>query len=504
MGCVYKYKNDWVDFSNLVYKNKNGKDIVDWAKSYGQVIPFKCENIIGNLIFKSKKDNDRIYVEYAGMEHLITINGLKKANLRVVLGLKTAQHKYGIGNIIKRKYGELQINTQIYIKSAKGKSVKGYNVTCLICGNNFNISETHINEGCGCSVCSNHVGLDGYNMIADTDFELAKLLLNPNDAHKFKAKSNQKLDWKCQCCGKPVYQRSPAQVKVNGVLCATCNRKSSYPNRLMYGILTQLNEDFSDEQEFDWCKFKAYDSDRITFGIYDFVVNNKKLIIEMDGGLGHGHKTKGLSREKSIQEAIYRDKMKDELAKQNGYRVIRIDCNYVDIKQRLNYIRQSILESELSQIYDLSNIKWDDIDSMIFVAKSGLYNDNYKLAYEYWNYGWSTVDISKKLDMDYTCVLDYLHDADRKGLLQNYNHAESRARMRTKLDDILNTDRFYNENDTFRKSRSQLKLEEICRLYREKGIKSIPKFAESIGVKYASIRQYIKIGKDLNMIGVVV
>ena len=72
----------------------------------------------------------------------------------------------------------------------------------------------------------------------------------------------------------------------------------------------------------------------------------------MDGNLGHGNFKWGNIKD---AEGANRDKIKDKLAKENGLIVIRIDCKY----SNLNYIKNSIEESILSKLFDLSKINWN-------------------------------------------------------------------------------------------------------------------------------------------------
>ena len=71
----------------------------------------------------------------------------------------------------------------------------------------------------------------------------------------------------------------------------------------------------------DWCGSgtrKAYSYDNY------FEVNNKKYIVEMDGGLGHGKRTYKSSKKDT--NGIKRDIIKDNLAKEHNIEIIRVEC----------------------------------------------------------------------------------------------------------------------------------------------------------------------------------
>ena len=60
----------------------------------------------------------------------------------------------------------------------------------------------------------------------------------------------------------------------------------------------------------------------------------------MDGGIGHGNKS--VHEKYSIEDSIKIDNKKDELANQNGFILIRIDCNYT--YNRFGFIKENIIK----------------------------------------------------------------------------------------------------------------------------------------------------------------
>lgn len=193
------------------------------------------------------------------------------------------------------------------------------------------------------------------------------MLLNKEDGYKYMQFSNQKAHFVCPNCGVYIGECYINNVSKVGLSCPRCSSGITYPNKLMYNLLNSLCEDFDTEITFDWCTFPDfYDSSKMSYGRYDFVLENKKIIIEMDGGFGHGNSPHPRSRY-SKEELIYKDNMKDDCAVQNGYKVIRIDCNYRSY-DRLKYCSDSILSSQLSSIFNLTSVDWDKIhyQSMYF------------------------------------------------------------------------------------------------------------------------------------------
>lgn len=177
----------------------------------------------------------------------------------------------------------------------------------------------------------------------------------------------------------------------------------SYPEKFMYNLLHQLNIDFEYQYRPDWCKYQF--KNKSHRGRYDFYIPSMKLIIEMDGGLGHGfNNTKVLTKE----ESKYIDNLKDKLAKEYNIQVIRIDCNY-DLEDKFTYIKNNTI-NKLSIIFDLSKVNWNkiDLDSLSsFVLK----------ACNLWNQGkHNPIDIAQELKLGRSTITEYLHKGNKLGL----------------------------------------------------------------------------------------
>lgn len=274
-------------------------------------------------------------------------------------------YHYNVNDIIHFNNCDLKILDKIRIEYNNGKSSKGYIIECMSCGYIYNVSEVNLDRGDACPLCSNHKIIKGVNDLYSTCPEVALMLKNPEDGYKYTKYSNKEVEFVCPHCNKETGRSYIHNVSRYGLSCQFCGHGTSYPNRLMYNLLSEIGEDFDDEVVFDWCVFPKYMCDnKLSFGRYDFVIANKKLIIEMDGGFGHGKEPHPKSRY-SKEELIYRDKMKDLLANNHGYTVIRIDCDYSS-HNRLEYISCNILNSLLSNIYPLDTIDWNTINSNCF------------------------------------------------------------------------------------------------------------------------------------------
>lgn len=159
---------------------------------------------------------------------------------------------------------------------------------------------------------------------------------------------------KCQCpnCGRVRNYKISDIYRLHHMPCV-CNDKMKYPNKFMYSILEQNKVEFITEYSPKWLGRRRF----------DFYIPSKKIIIEMDGGLGHGKEN--LLSKQSSEETKMIDQWKDQQANEHNLKVIRIDCDY-GTKNRFNYIKESILLSELKHILVIT----DDI--LIKANKFGL------------------------------------------------------------------------------------------------------------------------------------
>lgn len=245
-----------------------------------------------------------------------------------------------------------------------------------------------------CRFCLGLIIKKGVNDLWTLRPDIGMLLQDKNVGYKYGINSQIKTYFICPSC-KAVNYKTIATVTRNGLCCDSCNDNISYPNKFIYHLLMSLNENFEREKRFDWCKNKPFD-------IY---IENKKIIIEMDGGIGHGNRSFG----KNWRNPTYgNDFYKDEKAKEMGIKVIRIDCDYPE-GQRFEYIKNSILKSEISKIYNLSNINWMDID---IKAQKNLFLQTINDL----NYGMYICDVAKKYDISTTTVGRYLKRGKELGL----------------------------------------------------------------------------------------
>lgn len=227
-----------------------------------------------------------------------------------------------------------------------------------------------------------------------TSPQIAKLLLNHDDGYNLSLDSHKKADFACPYCN-TVINRIVRSIYRYGFSCPCCSDGISYPEKFISNLLKQLNVNFKHEISFGWSNGKRY----------DFYIENKSLIIEAHGMQHYRDGDsfyKGNNRSQNLN-----DEYKEIAAINNGIiHYIQLDCRYSDF----DYIKYSVINSKLSDIYDLSLINWDQLKTRCLKSKvievCELYNSGVK----------STEEISNLLDLHITTVVDYLQRCANAGL----------------------------------------------------------------------------------------
>lgn len=319
------------------------------------------------------------------------------------------KHRYfNIGDIILNE----KVNFTILHKEYRIKNVENnkketwYKYKCNNCGYVGWKSIGRIdNVNCPCCSSRPKVVVEGINDIPTTAPWMVKYFQGGYDEAKLYTKcSAKKIYPKCPDCGE-VRKTSTAIYNLNklkGFKCANCNDGASYPEKLMKNLLDQLDVDYEMEKSFKWCTFKKYNSNKLHKGFYDFFINNHNLIIEMDGGW-HG-KDNNLSKMTS-EESNYIDNMKDKLALDQGYKVIRIESKY----SNMEHIKSNILTSELTSYLDLTLIDWD------ICEKYAISNMCKEICLYRNDTNESTFNIAKKFHLNQKTIPKYLKIGNKFG-----------------------------------------------------------------------------------------
>ena len=151
------------------------------------------------------------------------------------------------------------------------------------------------------------------------------------------------------------------------------------------------------------------------------------VIVEMDGGLGHGKKVHNKSKVTS-KESLEIDDYKDEQAVLHGIEVIRVDCELSD----LEYIKQNILKSRLNDLYNFIDINWLKCNEY---AVSNLV----KIACKYKqdNLDLTCSDIGRIMNLSETTIRKYLKQGTEIWDWINYDANEEQEKSRLSISILL-------------------------------------------------------------------
>lgn len=389
-------------------QKKDGKVLIKWKESIGYSVNFIYNEIIGEFkIIDYNNKNEHLVIQYLNNETFeIKTGNFKRCKLGKHLGQITSEFKIELGTIFKDKKRDLTVIDRRNIKDSNGKVRKFYKYRCnkcgFECGEHYKngeykeehwINEGHLLRGAGCICCENKIIVPDINSIVakeETHWMIQYFKGGYDEAKMYSRGSNKKINFICPDCGiikdKELHIYSVFNNKSIG---CSCGDGFTYPNKFMFNLLEQLDINFETEYNPDWIKPKKY----------DFYIESLNLIIEMDGGLGHGKKTHSKSN-KTVEETLDIDIYKDNKAKEHGIEVIRIDADESDME----YLKNEILESKLLDIFDLKNIDWLKCEE--FALKNIV-----KEVCEYWKnkkYDETTIDLACIFKLNRATIIDYL------------------------------------------------------------------------------------------------
>lgn len=377
-------------------------DIEYWGKDYEEI----------KVIEYIKGNRTKFKVRYNEKEFNISCGDFLKGHFGNILGLKTGEFKVEMGQVFKDGKRDLVIMNREYRKDKRGRNWKYYKYKCNKpdCGGNEDwINESNLLGGIGCNACSNKKAT-AFNCMYTTAPWMIKLGVSEEDAKKYTRSSNEKVNVKCPDCGREKNKKIIYIYEKKSIGC-TCGDGKSYPEKFIVSLLNQLNSDYVNEYSPSW----VTDDKR-----YDFYIEDFNMIIEVHGE--QHYKESGWG--KSIKEEQENDTYKRELALDNGVEnYITLDCRESD----LEYIKNSILESKLKDILDLSKIDWLKCEE--FALKNVV-----KEVCEYWNNReeWeTTTDLGKVFRLNRNTISAYLKKGVKLGWC-DYDVKEESRKGRSK------------------------------------------------------------------------
>lgn len=321
--------------------------------------------------------------------------------------------KIEVGQIIKTDIQDMTILEVFHKINKKGNKIQYVKYKCNKCGNIHDIRKPHLLNGVSCSVCGKKSKkiIKGINDVATTNPSVMKYLVNKKDGYENGRNSKKLVKVKCPDCGRFLGEKRLSVLCDYGKQKCICNDNISYSEKFMFDILTQLNIDFMTQvtsSVFSWCKKKRY----------DFYLIDKNTIIETNG---MQHYKENTYFSKNLSEQRKSDYEKRELALNNGINnYIQLDCR----KSEKEYIKNSILNSKLNELYDLSNINWSKADQ--FATKNLAHE--FCLYYEENKNNLSVNEMFQIFKIGKSQGYNYLHKGNEYGWCKYYpNHGRKKV-----------------------------------------------------------------------------
>ncbi|WP_283695808.1 hypothetical protein [Clostridium perfringens] len=282
------------------------------------------------------------------------------------------------------------------------------------CGYEWKTRPSHLLRGCGCPVCSNppKVVKLGINTIWDTDRWMCDLGVNEEDAKKYGKGSHKKITVKCPDCGRKK-KISISDIYTRKSISCSCGDGKSYPEKFVFNLLEQLEVDFETEYKPKWIDNKRY----------DFYISKSNIIIEAHGCQHYNGSFKRIKstkrKNRTLEEEQQNDKYKREVALSNGIKYyIELDCR----ESNLEWIKNSILNSELANLFDLNNINWNKCAE--FANKNIV-----KEVCDYWNNrrdNETTSNMGEKFKLSKSTIQNYL----KKGIKLGWCDYDAKEELR--------------------------------------------------------------------------
>lgn len=393
MNKIYIGKDKWFDADCLKHFQKSNR--IDWLNSVGCSVKFQCGDYNGFYTILNKKnstENNKEFIyeicfnDNRQKTYFVKRHVLSQVNFLQFFGKYETNFIYKVGDVVNDKF--LILKTE---RKHGMKNTKIYTYKCLVDGYIGESSEQALKIKKKCPVCAGYKIMLGINDIATTRPELCHFLVDKTDAFKYTASSGKFLKFKCDICGTS-FKAQPC--KFPSSFPCGCYSAQSYPNRFIRELFNMLNIPYISEltkRHFSWCENYRYD-------LY-FELDGRKYIVEMDGGQ---HKE---------EKQVSIDKIKNFIALKNNVEVIRIDCDYTDAGKRFNYIKNNIINSKLSNIFDLSFIDWNSINIKILTRSI------VKEVSDFKKQGYSNEEIAIELNIAKDTVVQYLQLARESGLI---------------------------------------------------------------------------------------
>lgn len=303
-------------------------------------------------------------------------------------------YKYEIGDeFINDKISYRIVDRYIDVQHRKerfNEYIKRYVIHCNKCGTDkVSLRESQIKNGVGCPCCRGLVVVEGVNDIPTTAPWMVDYFQGGYDeAKQYTYGSSKKIYPKCPDCGRTSNVASVIyNIYRQRAITCICKDTISYPEKFIYSVFSQSEEPF--EYQITKMNFSWIDKYR-----YDFYLPNHNTILEVHG-----------IQHYEDESVIKNDVEKRKLAEENGFNYIELDCRFSNCE----YIKDSVLNSTLTEVLHLQNIDWDECNNF---SKKNLCKE----ICESFEEGKSVSELSKEYKVSKNSIRRMLHVGNEIGL----------------------------------------------------------------------------------------
>lgn len=295
------------------------------------------------------------------------------------------------------------------IKIKEGNNYKlGYYAHCTKCNHLISRKQTLFVKY-GCPVCCGNQCKWNINSIAITNPQSLSLFNNIEDAYLYTENSHKKVDFICPHCNHLLPQKTIKNVMRNGLYCPYCSDGISMGEKIMRAVLQLTATDFVAQKTFLWSeKYK-----------YDYFLPQFNTIIEVHGEQHYPNGSSFTSIKKTAKPQWEIDTHKKQIALNNGI------AQYIEINAStslFDYISESIKSDvQLNQIINLSCVDWIECEKLAS-------HSMVRICADMWNNLWSATDIRNKYGYGSSSINNWLTQAQKIGLCDDYNRIEANKR----------------------------------------------------------------------------
>ncbi|MGK4040884.1 zinc-ribbon domain-containing protein [Heyndrickxia oleronia] len=304
-------------------------------------------------------------------------------------------------------------------KVSYGSSDK-YKWKCTECNSTYyTIVHSKTIGNSNCPYCSGR-RVNVTNCLWRTHPEIADLLVDYERGFLVSKGNSKKELFECPDCKEKQY-KSTYLVTKNGFSCNNCSDGISYPEKFMGALLNQLKIKFIRDSSFEWSKDIIHSNKKLCGNKrYDFYIPELNCIIETHGRQHYDGGFETVS-DRTLQDEQQNDILKEKIAYENGIKnYIIVNCKFSE----LEYIKTSILSSELKYLLNLELVDWKECHksackSLVKIV-SNLWNDKEL----------SLAQIAERLKVSKNTAYTYLKQAKEIGWCKD---EEPRILFRNKI-----------------------------------------------------------------------